>query len=67
MDDPFVWRGPDQYRAPVKAGPSDLRLVATPLAIGIDNGLHTAPKRAVGAGDEGLVQSVSGLGDVSLQ
>ena len=36
-------------------------------AIGTDNGLHTAPERAVGAGDEGLVQSVPGLCDVSIQ
>ena len=36
-------------------------------AIGTDNGFHSAPERASGAGDEGLVQSVPGLCDVSLQ
>ena len=35
--------------------------------VGTDNGLHTASERATGAGDEGLVQSVPGLCDVSLQ
>ena len=35
--------------------------------IGTDNGLHTAPERAAGAGDEGLLQSVPGLCGVSLQ
>ena len=36
-------------------------------AIGTDNGLHTAPERAAGAGDEGLVQSVPGLCYADLQ
>ena len=39
----------------------------TVAAVGTDNGLHTAPERAADAGDEGLVQSVPGRCDMSLQ
>ena len=36
-------------------------------AVGTDNGLPMARERAAGAGDEGLVQSVPGFFEVSLQ